>query len=88
MSFLDKKSEKQKENYLGKKSPFLVSVNQDETQHFMDDVLKEASKIQTKEKNSNKALYLKISILSFISFFVSIFFLYAAYYFIQHAFFK
>ena len=77
--------EKLKGKYPRKKSPFLVSVNKDETENFMNDILQGASKLNNRQKSRGKILFLKSFLLGFIIFCLCLFFLYTSYYFVDHA---
>ena len=55
--------DKNKGRHPRKKSPFIVSVNKGETDSFMNDIIKGASKLNTKQistqKTNHKILFLK-----------------------------
>lgn len=68
-----------------RKSPFIVSVNKDETDNFMNDIIKGASKLNTKQKRGGKSLFFKSFLVGFILFCVGSFFFYTSYYFVDHA---
>ncbi|MES2614397.1 MAG: hypothetical protein V4591_03170 [Bdellovibrionota bacterium] len=73
-----------KNKYPRTKSPFIVSVNKDETESFMNDIMKEASKLNNKTKNQNKLLFVKSFLIGFFIFLLCFFFLYTSYYFVNH----
>ncbi len=83
MSFLE---ENTKIKYPNKKPPYIVSVNKDETENFMNDILKGVSNLPSKQKVSHKFLFLKSILLGFIIFCICLFFLYTSYYFVDHVF--
>jgi hypothetical protein len=56
------------DHQLRKKSPFIVNVNKYETESFMQDIIKGAAEIQSKQKLNKKALFLKSFLTGFTLF--------------------
>lgn len=74
-----------KDNKLSQNSPYIVSVNKDETENFINDIMKGAAQLKTPSKNNHKALFVKSFLFGFIFFFLGAFLLYSAYYYVNHA---
>jgi hypothetical protein len=78
----DKKIRNQDPN---KNPSFLIDVNKNETENFMNDILKGVSKYNQRPRYHYKALFFKSFLLGFILVCLGLFFLYTSYYFVDHA---